>query len=53
MNELQTTIRIDEKLWEKLKKLAEKDNRSLNKEINFILAQYVEQRLWQIKNTIK
>ncbi len=39
-----TLIRIDEEIYETLKELSETDNRSLNKEIEFILKKYIEER---------
>lgn len=41
---LSFTLRIDKKLHEKLLRLAEKDKRSLNSEILFILENYVEKK---------
>lgn len=45
-----TQLRIEEKLYEKIKKLATKDKRSINSEICHAIEKYVEQRLWQIAN---
>ena len=45
-----TSLRIDEKLYEKLKKIAKKDKRSINTEILYILEKYIESRIWQTKN---
>lgn len=36
----QTTVRLDEELYNKLVKLAEKDKRSINAEFNYILEKY-------------
>ena len=44
-----TSLRIDEKLYLKLKKLAKQDKRSINTEILYILEKYIDSRLWQIK----
>ena len=41
---LSFTLRIDKKLHEKILRLAEKDKRSLNSEILFILENYVEKK---------
>lgn len=35
-------LRIDEKVMEDLKTIAEKEGRSVNKEIEFILRQYIK-----------
>lgn len=44
MQEILTfTLRIDKKLHEKLLELSEKDKRSLNSEILFILEKYIEE----------
>lgn len=37
---VQTTIRLDEELYEKLVRLANKEKRSINAEFNFILEKY-------------
>lgn len=37
---VQTTIRLDEELYEKLVKQANKNKRSINSEFNFILEKY-------------
>jgi len=34
-------LRIDSKIMEQVKKLAEEDGRSINKEIEYILKQYI------------
>ena len=44
MYKVATLIRIDEEIYETLKDLAETDNRSLNKEIEYILKKYIEER---------
>ena len=44
-NRIATLIRIDEELYEDIKCLAERDNRSINKQIEFILKLYVEKEL--------
>lgn len=38
------TLRLDEKIYEKIKNLAEKEKRSLNAEINYILDKYAEEQ---------
>ena len=44
MNKVATLIRIEEEIYEELKTLAEKENRSLNKEIEYILKKYIEEQ---------
>ena len=46
-NRIATLIRIDEELYEDIKCLAERDNRSINKQIEFILKLYVEKE-WDV-----
>lgn len=41
-NKIATLIRIDEELYEDIKYLAEKYNRSINKQIEYILKDFVE-----------
>ena len=43
-NKIATLIRIDEELYEDIKYLAEKESRSINKEIEYILKKYVEEK---------
>lgn len=50
---VRTSLRLDDKLYDKLVKIAEKDKRSLNAEINYIIEKFIENYLWQIKNTLK
>jgi len=38
------TLRLDEEIYEKIKELAEKEKRSLNAEINYILGKYAEEQ---------
>lgn len=40
---ISTTLRIDEKLYNIIIKLAEKDKRSINAEINYILEKYAKE----------
>lgn len=44
------SLRISESLMEKIKKIAEQNKRSANKEIEFILEQYVSQ--YEKNNTL-
>lgn len=37
------TLRLTEELYEKLKEIAEKEKRSINGEINFIIEKYIEE----------
>lgn len=41
-NKIATLIRIDEELYEEIKFLADKYNRSINKQIEYILKTFVE-----------
>jgi len=47
-----TTIRIDSRLYEKLVKSANKDKRSINSQINWIIIRYLEMLNWNQKNSI-
>lgn len=38
---IQTSIRIDEELYNKIVKMAIKDKRSINAEINYMLEKYI------------
>lgn len=42
MKNITTLIRINENLYEKIKELAEQQKRSINKQIEFILQNYVD-----------
>lgn len=42
MKNTTTLIRINEELYEKIKELAEQQKRSINKQIEFILQNYVD-----------
>ena len=42
-NRIQTGLRINEQLYEKMRTLAEKDQRSLNNLIEVILQKYIEE----------
>lgn len=44
-----TTIRIDEVLYEKLVKLAQKEKRSINSQLVIIIEQYLEMIKWNTK----
>lgn len=44
---IQTTLRLDEKLYEKIVKLAEKDKRSINQEIIYIFEEYLSMVKWK------
>lgn len=44
-----TTIRIDEALYEKVCKLALKEKRSINSQIQIIIEQYMEMIKWNNK----
>lgn len=44
-NRMQTVLRLDEKLYEKIRVLAAKDHRSINNMIEVILQQYVEKSM--------
>ena len=37
------TIRVNEESWEKLKRIAEKNKRSMNKEIEYIIDKRIEE----------
>lgn len=41
-NKIATLIRIDEELYEEIKFLADKYNRSINKQIEYILKTFIE-----------
>lgn len=43
-NKIATLIRIDELLYEEIKILAEKNKRSINKQIEYILEKYVDEQ---------
>lgn len=43
MTDKRFTLRIDENLFNKLKELAERDKRSIAKEIEHLLEKYIEQ----------
>ena len=42
-NKICSNIRVDEKSWEKLKKIALKNKRSINKEIEYIIDKRIEE----------
>ncbi len=39
---ISSNIRIPEELWDKLRKIAEKEERSINSEIIYIIKKYIE-----------
>lgn len=39
---ISSNIRIPEELWDKLRKIAEKEERSINSEIIYIIKKYLE-----------
>lgn len=41
-----TTLRIEPTLYEKIVKQSDKDDRSINKEINYIIKAYLEMINW-------
>lgn len=41
---ISSNIRVPEDLWEKLRKQAEKEERSINSQIIFIIKQYIENK---------
>lgn len=41
---ISSQIRIPEELWEELKKLAEKEQRSVNSQLIFIIKKYIEEQ---------
>ena len=43
-NKIATLIRIDDLLYEEIKILAEKNKRSINKQIEYILEKYVDEQ---------
>lgn len=44
-----TTVRIEQVLYENLVKQAEKEDRSINQEIKFMIKQYLEMIKWYKK----
>lgn len=40
---ISSNIRIPEELWERLKEIAEKEKRSINSELVYIIEKYVEE----------
>lgn len=43
-NIISTLIRIDEEIYEEIKEIAIKENRSINKQIEYILKKYLEEK---------
>lgn len=43
-NKIATLIRISEELYETIKQIAEEEKRSINKQIEFILEEFVKQK---------
>lgn len=41
---ISSQIRIPEELWEELKKIAEKEKRSVNSELVYIIEKYIEEQ---------
>ncbi len=41
-NKVATLIRIDEEIFEDIKEIASEENRSFNKQVEFILKNYIE-----------
>lgn len=41
---ISSNVRVPEEIWEKLKKIAEKEERSINSQIVFILKKYIEEK---------
>ena len=41
---ISTNLRIDEKLWKELKKIALEQERSVNGQINYIIKKYIEEQ---------
>ena len=44
---IQTTLRIEQTLYDKIVNLANKDKRSINQEIIFIFEEYLEMLKWK------
>ena len=41
---ISSNIRVPEDLWERLKKIADKEKRSMNSELIYIIEKYVEEQ---------
>ena len=41
---ISSNLRIPEELWEKLKKIAQKEERSINSQIIYIIKKYIEEK---------
>lgn len=41
---INSNIRIEEILWNKLKKIAYEEKRSINQQINFIIDKYIQEK---------
>lgn len=39
-----SNIRVPEEIWEKIKKIAEKEKRSINSQIVYIMQEYIEKK---------
>ena len=50
-SKLQTGLRLGEKNYEKLRRIAEKENRSFNNLVEYILQRFLDN--WNGKNTTK
>ena len=44
MKMISSNIRVPEDLWDKLRKLAEKEKRSINSELNYIIEKHIEEK---------
>ena len=44
MKKVQTSISIDEDIYEKVKKLGESEDRSFSQQLNYILKEYFEKK---------
>lgn len=43
-NKIATLIRINEELYDQIKEVAEEEKRSINKQIEYILEEYIKQK---------
>lgn len=48
-NNVSFTLRLNEEIYENIKKIAEEEKRSLNAEINYILEKYAKEKKEQEK----
>lgn len=49
---VRTSLRLDDKLYDQLLKVAKKHRRSTNNMICYIIEKYIENELWKMKNTL-